>query len=452
MNHKINKILLMCIIVLFMFSSILYAQENEELTEIVYAAPTGCTDWQTVRMWFEAFNKLHPNIIIKDAGYPRDGYEERLLTQFAANSPEVDFFTEWASTEEFMERDLLVPLDGSYDPDIKIDDILYQDIFPGLTSLFSYPQFSTDGDISRLYMIPINSSDAMVYIYREDLIAEAGLPGPPKTWEERIAYGQKLTVDKDGDGVIDVYGDVYQGSQKVMSGKEIVQTFVNALWTAGGEYLDENGLPAFNSEIGVKALQYIVDLRFKYKTIPPGVSDYTFAEVRDMLASGKAAMGENWIGYWKWMDTDPSSLVKGKVMIAPIPYLTKPSGYTHGGGLGIPKASQHKKEAWEFIKFMMLEPVQTIFHWTGLDITSRSSVANSEYVLSQMDPRTKRAMEIYAEITSNAKPLPLYKGSTKVIRALGDYLDLAMNQEMSPEDALNAAAKEATDIILSERK
>jgi multiple sugar transport system substrate-binding protein len=425
------------------------AQAGEQIN-LVYGAPTGSTDWKTVRMLFPVFEALYPNVKVKDVGYPRAGYEERLLAQFAAKSSEVDFFTEWAATEEFADREVLVPMDGSVDPNIKISDELRKKIYPSLVKMFTYPQFPMPGRSPKLYMMPINSSDAMVYIYREDLIKDAGFAGPPKSWDDRIKYGQKLTRDINGDSVIDIYGDVYQGSKKVMVGKELVESFVNALWTSGGEFLDAKGMPAFNSEAGVKALQYLSDLKNKHKTVPPGIMTYTFADVRDLLASGKVAMGENWVGYWKWMDSDPASQVRGKVMITPIPYLTKPGGYTHAGGLGIPLAAKNRKEAWEYIKFMMMESTQTLVHLTLLDITALPSVAKSAEVQAFFSPRDRRAMSIYDTIAQHATPLPLYRGSSKVLRVLGDQVERALEQQATPKEALDAAAVEARKIIQEE--
>lgn len=424
---------------------------SAEKVTIVYGCPTGSTDWKTMRAFVPIFEAINPDIKVEDAGYSRQGYEERLITQFAAGTTEVDFFTEWYSVEEFMDRGFLVPLDGSYDPEIRIDDELRLDILPAMLKLSTYPQFVTPGREQHLYMMPVNNSDAMVYIYRQDLLEEAGLPGPPESWEDRIEWGKKLTQDLDGDGMIDVWGDAYSASQKGMAGREPVRAFLNSLWTAGGQYLDDEGMPAFDSEIGIKTLQYLSDLRNKYKTVPPGVTTYTFAEIRDLIAAGKVAMSEHWFGYWKWLDSDQASQVRGKVMIAPIPYLKKPASYTHGGGLGIPMASEHKKEAWRFLEFMMLKETQTLMHLSLLDTTSRASIAYSPAVEKLFGQRDREALAVYTIITTNAQAMPLFRGSSKVVRALGRRIEQVLLQEMTPEKALKEAAEEIRKIILREQ-
>jgi multiple sugar transport system substrate-binding protein len=401
-------------------------------------------------MFFPAFEAQYPDIKMKDVGYPRQGYEERLLTQFAAKSSEVDFFTEWASGEEFMDREFVIPLDGSLDPSIKASDELLKKVYPHLLKMFTYPQFPMPGRSPKLYMMPINSSDAMLLLYREDLIKQAGLPGPPKNWDERIAYGRKLTRDITGSGVIDIYGDAFFASRKIMMGKEIVNSFYNALLTAGGQYLDAKGMPAFNSEAGVKGLQFLCDLKNKYKTVPPGLLTYTYADIRDLMGSGKLAMAENWTAAWIWADGDPASQARGKLGVAPIPYLVKPGSYTHAGALAIPKASKHPKEAWLFIKYMMLESVQTLFHLTLLDHTSLPSVVRSPEVQAFLSPRNQRMLETYDQVARNSSPLPLFRGSSKVIRVLGEQLERAYSQQVTPKEALDLAASEARKIIQEE--
>ena len=86
---------------------------------------------------------------------------------------------------------------------------------------------------------------------------------------------------------------------------------------------------AFDSEIGVKSLEHLVDLKLKQKVVPPGASQYTFAEVRDLIATGKGAMAETFVSHAIFANSNPTSTVRGQVMIAPLPYLTKPCGYTH---------------------------------------------------------------------------------------------------------------------------
>ena len=48
--------------------------------------------------------------------------------------------------------------------------------------------------------------EAKCLFYNKTMFEEAGLSGPPTTWAQLAEYTKKLTVDKTGDGVPDVYG------------------------------------------------------------------------------------------------------------------------------------------------------------------------------------------------------------------------------------------------------
>jgi multiple sugar transport system substrate-binding protein len=422
-------------------------------TKIVYSAPSGSTDHVTVSMFFKPFMTLFPHIEIVDAGYPRGGYEERILAQLSSGQTEIDIFSEWGFVEEFMDRELVVPLDGSHNPKVKLEEAILRDLYPGARSVFTYPQLASDKRRPRLHCAPVNASDAMVLMYREDLFKKAGLPGPPKSWQERIDFAKKLTVDVNGDGVTDVWGYVYQGSPAARGGKEAIQSFFNSLVTAGGSFLDDQGMPAFDSEIGVKALEHLVDLKLKQKVVPPGASQYTFAEVRNLIASGSGAMAETFTSHWVFVDTHPTSTVRGQVMIAPLPYLTKPGGYSHAGGLCIPKASKNQEEAFTFVKYVLSKPVQWLFTLTFRDTTSRISVGTDPEMLAMIpDERTRKGFLVYDEVAKHATPIPLFSGSSAVNRALGEQIVKALDGAVTPKQALATAAADAKRIIERARR
>ena len=61
----------------------------------------------------------------------------------------------------------------------------------------------------------------------------------------------------------------------------------------GGEYLDSKGRPAFNSDAGVRALQWFVDL-YKAKAVPPGTPNYLWDDLGQGFASGTVALDLDW--------------------------------------------------------------------------------------------------------------------------------------------------------------
>ena len=78
--------------------------------------------------------------------------------------------------------------------------------------------------------------------------------------------------------------------------------------------MDAEGHPALDNEQTVRAIQFILDLRDKYKIIPQE-GDY---EIADMLfKESRTAMIIN--GPWSWAGYD----VPEKSMVAPLPFNTE---------------------------------------------------------------------------------------------------------------------------------
>ena len=128
------------------------------------------------------------------------------------------------------------------------------------------------------------------------------VPNPPQTLDELIAVAQKLTVDTDGDGRPDTYGLTWNYREPFF--------FIPFLTAFGGWVMDDNGNPTLDNDQTVQAIQFVLDLRDKYKVIPKE-GDY---EIADMLFKEKrTAMIIN--GPWSWSGYD----VPATNMVAALP-------------------------------------------------------------------------------------------------------------------------------------
>ena len=135
------------------------------------------------------------------------------------------------------------------------------DILDGLV-----PNNTFDG---VLVSVPWNKS-IMVLYYRSDLIDT-----PPTTWEEFAQMAADLTVDLDGDGVIDQYGTGLRPYNPEMYLNYVVQN--------GGSILNEDWTAVTIGETeGVEAMQYAESL-VPYSYISPGY-------LSDALGAGQVAM------------------------------------------------------------------------------------------------------------------------------------------------------------------
>ncbi len=116
---------------------------------------------------------------------------------------------------------------------------------------------------------------------------EAMIPTAPETSDELIRVLQENTRDTDGDGRPDEYGLTWNYREPFF--------FIPFLTGFGGWIMDEDGNPTLDTPEMVEAIEFVLDLRDRYKVIP-AESDYEVAEA--LFKDGRAASVIN--GPWAW--------------------------------------------------------------------------------------------------------------------------------------------------------
>ncbi|MCX8009661.1 MAG: extracellular solute-binding protein, partial [Ignavibacteria bacterium] len=134
----------------------------------------------------------------------------------------------------------------------------------------------------KIWQIADKLGNHLTLVYNKKLV-----PTPPKTDQELIQIGKKITKDLDGDGKIDQYGLVWNYTEPYF--------FIPFLTGFGGWVLDSLNNPTLNTAAMIRALKFIAELRDKYKIIP-NEADYDIADV--LFKEGKAGMIIN--GDWSW--------------------------------------------------------------------------------------------------------------------------------------------------------
>ena len=105
------------------------------------------------------------------------------------------------------------------------------------------------------------------------------------------------------------YGTEFAGKEEAINGR-----FYEMVVAEGGEYLDAKGKPAFNSEAGVRALDWFVNL-YKAKAVPPGTTNYLWDDLGQGFASGTVALDLDWPGWATFFNDPKSSKAAGNVGI-----------------------------------------------------------------------------------------------------------------------------------------
>lgn len=200
-----------------------------------------------------------------------------------------------------------------------------------------YPVAHKDLKIDDFYYgVPLEI-DGLILVYNDDLLKRAGFTGPPKTWEDVVAYAAALSL-KDADGKIITSGIAIGTASNVEHFSDI---FGWMLLQNGGD------LTKISKDEGVDALQAYR----KFAEPPNNVWD------EDMPNSVTAFIGEKtaMVILPSW-EVSLIQLVNPelKMKTAPLPII--PGGnkvsLANYWAEGVSKKSKNQIEAWKFLRFL----------------------------------------------------------------------------------------------------
>lgn len=197
------------------------------------------------------------------------------------------------------------------------------------------------GDVDgQIVWLPLNVSVPVLY-YNTDAFAEAGLAGPPETWEEFYDYARKLTV-KDTNGVVQRTGTALWG---------ISWPFLSNVWSEGGEFTTRDySNVTLNDPIVVEVMtEYQNLIQEGAATLPDSAS----GGHRAAFKNGQAAMILDSPAPFAEIFAESVGFTPG---VANYPAGAAGKVYAPGGG-GIAMmsitAEAKRDAAWTFIKFML---------------------------------------------------------------------------------------------------
>ena len=293
-----------------------------------------------------------------------------------------------------------------------------------------------EGDISagmyenKLYRVPFRSDAGMLY-YRQDLLEQAGYE-PPETFQELLETSQNLQQQ----GLVQ-WGYVWQGKQY----EGLAAMFVEILQGNGAFWVDPDTL-----EVGLDRPEAIESVKFLRKAIatkvsPPGVTTYAEEETRLLFQNGKAAFLRNW-PYVYSLALDSS--IAGKYNIKPMVHgIGFDSGATLGGwGWGISTGTKHPDAAWKVIEFISSEESQREFVLETGFVPSRIALFNDEAIVAKYNYYPK----LLDVVQSSAlrPPISQYAQASDILQR---YLSAAITGKMTPEQAMQAAARETRNLL-----
>jgi multiple sugar transport system substrate-binding protein len=284
----------------------------------------------------------------------------------------------------------------------------------------------------------------MLLYYRADLFDEFKL-SPPNTWDEYLEVAKKLTLDRDGDGKIDVYGnDLMAG----LSHHNTMLWMQRYLSMAGkreleGTLWDKSRKPIFNNPQGQAALKAYKDM---LAFAPPGAISYQYADSITAFQKGIVAMAEQWTMAYGPMNDPKRSTVAGKVKVALIPG-TMHNGQLlrtpHLGGwsMGVNRNSRQKDAAYKFVEWLCFTMDAQKAHKSATP--SRTS---SYAKLDIAKDENLRTVFGHLPLIGQSLPMAQTRPRTTYTQELVDTLSTSIHETLvgkkQPADSLATAEKE----------
>ncbi|MCD6219796.1 sugar ABC transporter substrate-binding protein [Candidatus Calescamantes bacterium] len=348
-------------------------EEDKVTLRFLYGA--GVEENKCYQKIFRSFEEEHPNIKIIPDQYSGGAYRQKFLTQIAGGTPPDILFLCDAMIITLYEKGLIENLTPYIEKDSAFD---VTDFYPEALKVFKFG--------NKIYGLPKDCGPAVLF-YNKDMFDKEGIPYPDETWtwEDLIKYGKKLTKFDD-------------------RGNPIQFGLTNHIWgweafvlQNGGEVINKEGTKCvLDSPEAIEAIEFVRDLSWKYHIAP------TPAQLRelptagmDLFQSKKAAMSI----MGRWMV--PAYRAGGfDFDVAPLPKGKKRATFLVVSGYVIPSGSKHKKEAWEFLRYLTSKEGEKIMTKPGLLVPARKSVAESDIFLSSVPPYNNR---VFIEEKKHAK-------------------------------------------------
>jgi len=380
----------------------------------------------------EAFHKAHPDITVKPVytGTYQDSIVKAMTAAKAGNAPDAAVLL---STDMFtlIDNELIEP----------VETLATKDADKAWLKSF-YPAFMENSQAGgHTWGIPFQRSTIVQY-YNKDAFKAAGLDPEkaPKTWDEMVSFGKKLTK-KDASGRVTQWGIEIPSSG-------FPYWLFQALTTQNGAILaNQDGTKvAYNDPKVVEAAQFFADLSGKHEVMPKGIIDWGTTP-KDFF-EGKTAI--------IWTTTGNLTNVKANAKfafgVAAMPSKVRGGSPTGGGNIYIFKNKDKAKveATLEFARFL-----------TSPELAADWGIATG-YVATRPDAWETPTMKKYvadfppALVARDQLKEAVAELSThdnqRVTKSLNDALQAILANGKAPKAALDQAQAEATRVLSSYQK
>jgi multiple sugar transport system substrate-binding protein len=367
----------------------------------------------------EEFNAANPDIVAtyEVGGATSDIQQQYLNTVLTSRSGDLDvFLIDVVRPATYAASGWAEPLNQFFESDEAMMEYL-EDFLPG-----PIEANLIDG---TLYALPA-FTDAQFLYYRSDLLEAYGFE-PATTWEE---LKQQALVIQEGEGDPNLQGFNYQG----FAGEGTVCTFLQALWSAGGDWIDDDGNVTLQTPEARRAMEWYEDTLASGITVP-GIAEMATDLSRQQFQAGNVVYMLNWGYNWAhFQGSSPQDTeVAGLVGVAPLPAFEGHESATCIGGWqwAINPYSDNKEAAWRLLEFLASPDTQRVLAVEASNVPARRSLYDDPAVL-EAAPHFGDFYDVI--ISARSRPVtPFY---TEVSEAIRFPMNAFFARDLSIDEAL----------------
>jgi multiple sugar transport system substrate-binding protein len=268
--------------------------------------------------------------------------------------------------------------------------------------------------------------------YRKDLISK--LPNSDEiiakleesiTWEEFLELSRYFDRTKNPFYIFPA--DNYEG---------LVCSFMEILFNQNESFFYKDSINLESPEVKT-SIKLLNDLINEYKITPAVVTDYEENTCYDYFIKNEGVFLRGWPSFTKdYKNILRSTKIDSLLGKAALPHLSgsRPLSVFGGWNMMISKYSEHKKEALEFLKFIIREETQKFLYETGAYLPVLSSIYEDENFLE------KHPDLIYdRKLLNNGIHRPFLDNYTQISDIVSYYTNQVLKGNLSIDAALSSA-------------
>jgi len=378
----------------------------------------------------EQFNAENPDIVVtfEVGGATSELQQQYLNTVLTSRSGDIDIFLiDVIRPAQYAASGWAEPLNQFFASDAAMMAYL-EDFLPG-----PIEANLIDG---TLYALPA-FTDAQFLYYRADLLEKYGFE-PPTTWDELKMMA--LTIQQQ-EGDPNLQGFNYQGANI----EGTVCTFLQALWTAGGDWVDDAGSVTLVTPEARRALAWYDD------TLASGITVQNIAEIttdlsRRQFQAGNVVFVLNWGFAWAHFQgsSDVPTAVAGLVGVAPLPSFEGFDSATCIGGWqwAINPYSANTDAAWRVLEYLASPDSQRVLAVEASNIPARKSLYDDPAVLAAAPHFAS-----FYDVIINARSRPVTPFFSDVSLAIRVPMNAFFARQLTADEALREMQQGVEDAL-----